>query len=36
MKKIFYLFVVLAFVSCQSGNKNKQQEKTTAESTESC
>lgn len=34
MKKIFYLFVVLAFVSCQSGNKNQQQEKTTPESTQ--
>lgn len=24
MKKIFYLFVLLAFVACQSGNKNQQ------------
>jgi copper chaperone len=28
MKKLFYTFVILAFVSCQSGNKNVQQEKT--------
>ena len=24
MRKIFYLFVLLAFVACQSGNKNQQ------------
>ena len=24
MKKLFYLFVLLAFVSCQTGNKNQQ------------
>ncbi|HKI89838.1 MAG TPA: heavy metal-associated domain-containing protein [Draconibacterium sp.] len=24
MKKIFYLFVLLAFVACQSGSKNQQ------------
>ncbi len=27
MKKIIYLIAVLAFVSCQQGNKNKQDEK---------
>ena len=26
MKKIIYLFFILALVSCQSGNSNKQQE----------
>ncbi|HSO89485.1 MAG TPA: heavy metal-associated domain-containing protein [Draconibacterium sp.] len=29
MKKLFYLIIVLGMVSCQSGNKNVQQEKTT-------
>jgi copper chaperone len=28
MKKLIYLIAVFAFVSCQSGNKNVQQEKT--------
>jgi len=32
MKKLFYLFVLLAFVSCQSGNKNKPEEKAATES----
>lgn len=32
MKKILYLFVVLAFVSCQSGSKNKTEEKASTES----
>jgi copper chaperone len=32
MKKIFYLFAVFAFVSCQSGNKNVQEVKTSTES----
>ena len=27
MKKLFFLFIALAFVSCNSGNKNKQEEK---------
>ena len=31
MKKLFYLFIALAFVACQSGNKNAQQEKIAAE-----
>jgi copper chaperone len=29
MKKLIYLIAVLALVSCQSGNKNKPEEKTT-------
>lgn len=32
MKKLYYLIVILAFVSCQSGNKKAQQEKTVTES----
>ncbi len=27
MKKLFILFIVLAFISCNSVNKNKQEEK---------
>lgn len=34
MKNIFYLFAILAFVACQSGNKNKQEEKTSPDSTQ--
>ena len=34
MKKIFYLFILLAFVSCQSGNKNNTEEKSATESTQ--
>ncbi|HKI89593.1 MAG TPA: cation transporter [Draconibacterium sp.] len=30
MKKIFYLFVLLVFVSCQSGSKNQQSNDQTA------
>lgn len=30
MKKLFYLFVLLAFVSCQSGSKNEESNKETA------
>lgn len=32
MKKLFYLVFILIFVSCQSGNKNKQEEKAVPES----
>jgi len=32
MKKLFYLIVLLAFVSCQTGNKNKPAEKISTES----
>ena len=32
MKNIIYLLAILIFVSCQSGNKNKQEEKPVAES----
>ena len=32
MKKLFFLFIVIAFVSCNSGNKNKPEEKTAPES----
>jgi len=32
MKKLLYLLVILIFVSCQSGNKNKQEEKAATES----
>ena len=32
MKKLIYLIAVLALVSCQSGNKNKPEEKTAPES----
>lgn len=32
MKKIFYLLTILILVSCQSGNKNKLEEKTSTES----
>lgn len=32
MKNLFYLLTILIFVSCQSGNKNQQQEKATTES----
>lgn len=32
MKNLLYLIIVLAFVSCNSGNKNKQEEKTVPES----
>ena len=32
MKNIFYLITILIFVSCQSGNKNKQEEKLPPES----
>ena len=28
MKNLFYLFILVAFVSCQSGNKNVKEEKT--------
>ena len=31
MKKLFYLIFILAFVSCQSGTKNKTEEKSTIE-----
>lgn len=34
MKNIFYLIAILAFVACQSGNKNKQEEKTSPDSTQ--
>jgi Cu+-exporting ATPase len=34
MKKLFYLIIILAFVSCQSGTKNKTEEKTAIESTQ--
>jgi Cu+-exporting ATPase len=32
MKKLFFLLIVFAFVSCNSGNKNKPEEKTAPES----
>jgi copper chaperone len=31
MKKLFYLFIVLAFAACQTGNKNVKEEKTATE-----
>ena len=31
MKNLFYLIIILAFVSCQSGTKNKTEEKTATE-----
>jgi Cu+-exporting ATPase len=31
MKKVFYLLILLVFVSCQSGNKNIKEEKTVTE-----
>jgi Cu+-exporting ATPase len=31
MKKMLYLVAILAFVSCQTGNKNKPDEKTSTE-----
>jgi Cu+-exporting ATPase len=31
MKNLLYLFIVFAFVSCNSANKNKQEEKTAPE-----
>jgi len=31
MKNLFYTFIVLAFISCNPANKNKQEEKTTPE-----
>jgi Cu+-exporting ATPase len=31
MKKLFYLIIIAAFVSCQSGTKNKTEEKTANE-----
>jgi Cu+-exporting ATPase len=34
MKKLFYLIIFLAFVSCQSGTKNKTEDKSTIETTE--
>jgi len=34
MKKIIYLFFVLALISCQSGNKKQQEEKTEIKSAE--
>ena len=32
MKKIFYLVFIMAFVSCQTGSKNKQEEKAVTDS----
>ena len=34
MKKLFYVIIILAFVSCQSGTKNRTEEKTTIETTQ--
>lgn len=34
MKKLFYVIILLAFVSCQSGTKNKVEEKSTIEATQ--
>ena len=34
MKKIIFLFFILAVVSCQSGSKKQQEEKTTIQSAE--
>lgn len=34
MKKLFFLLVIFAFVSCQSGNKNSNNEKSVAEPVE--
>ncbi len=34
MEKLFYLVIVLAFVSCQSATKNKAEEKAAIESTQ--
>ncbi|GAB1450586.1 hypothetical protein MASR2M47_06420 [Draconibacterium sp.] len=34
MKNLFYLLIILAFVSCQSGTKNKTDDKSTIETTQ--
>lgn len=34
MNKLFYLFVIFVFVSCQSGTKNKTEDKSTIETTQ--
>lgn len=34
MKKLLYLVVLVAFVSCQTGNKNKPDDKTVPETTQ--
>jgi Cu+-exporting ATPase len=34
MKKLFYLIIFLAFVSCQSGTKNRTEDKSTIETAE--
>ncbi|MBK6283382.1 MAG: cation transporter [Draconibacterium sp.] len=31
MKKLFYLIIIAAFISCQSGTKNKTEDKTATE-----
>ncbi|KAF0236930.1 MAG: Cu2+-exporting [Prolixibacteraceae bacterium] len=31
MKNLFYLFIILVFISCRSGNKNIKEEKTGAQ-----